>query len=97
MISDTLWLALATSAGDLIMAFGLQGSGENGASYIVLDMGSTSFVDATGLEVLNDLLFKAHPKLHVVLANPNAAVLNIFERAGLSAKIGVTLMKYLIL
>lgn len=55
---------------------------------VVLDLASTSFIDATGIEVLSDLLLKAPSKLHVVLANPNSAALDIIDRAGLLSKLG---------
>ncbi len=55
---------------------------------VVLDLASTTFIDATGIEVLTDLLLKAPAKLHVVLADPNTAALDILDRAGLLPKLG---------
>lgn len=65
-----------------------QAGSQDGMKYVVLDMASTTFIDATGIEVLIDLLFKAPAKLHVVLADPSAAALDILDRAGLLSKLG---------
>lgn len=65
-----------------------QAGSQERVKYVVLDMAATTFIDATGIEVLIDLLFKAPAKLHVVLADPNAAALDILDRAGLLSKLG---------
>ncbi|EIE27094.1 sulfate permease [Coccomyxa subellipsoidea C-169] len=61
---------------------------QDGVACVVLDLASTTFIDATGIEVLTDLLLKAPAKLHVVLADPNTAALDILDRAGLLPKLG---------
>ena len=65
-----------------------QAGGHDGVACMVLDLASTTFIDATGIEVLIDLLCKAPAKLHVVLADPNTAALDILDRAGMLSKLG---------
>ena len=55
---------------------------------VVLDMAAVSFLDATGLDVLSELLFKPSHGLHCVLADPAAPVLETLTRAGLLPKLG---------
>lgn len=82
-------MALNNSDSDLFfILLPEQAGSQDGVACVVLDLASTTFIDATGIEVLTDLLLKAPAKLHVVLADPNTAALDILDRAGLLPKLG---------
>lgn len=55
---------------------------------VVLDLGAVSFVDATGLEALSELLLRPAAGLHLVLADPCVPVLATLHRSGLMPKLG---------
>ena len=67
---------------------------EEGANFglqpVVLDLAAVGFLDATGLDVLSELLFKPSHGLHCVLADPAAPVLDTLARAGLLPKLGAS-------